>query len=156
MTEAAKKLEVVAVKKFYLVSPGKEASREDRRYYWMRDEGRAWANIIKGVWDPKHQADEVVEMVEAEDEGELDWSSTPLYNDGLSSGWLSRSGRFYGCPPRYHDKLAFYVLGSKVPELESSGWVRVYGMNYFTCEHRLSPEQRNWLSQKGHRVMDSL
>ncbi|MBI1912915.1 MAG: hypothetical protein HYS21_13060 [Deltaproteobacteria bacterium] len=141
--------------KYYLVALFDADSDSQEQFCWMTYNGEKWVNALNGNWKPKHKKDIIAEIVEVEHITELDWSKTPLYNDELISGWLSRDGRFYGCPSKYHDTLAACVLGLKVPELENMGWVRVYDHNWFTCQHRLSAEQRNWLSQNGHRVTDS-
>lgn len=94
--------------------------------------------------------------MEADHITRLDWRKTPFHNDRSTSGWLSRDGRFYGgCPSIHHDVIAHCVLGMKVGDMEDGGWARVYDSNRFTCEKRLSAEQRNWLLQKGHELSDS-
>jgi len=142
--------------KFYLIVPGDTDADTDsgrpHNFYWVEDKGEHWLHFLKGVWHPKHTEDTVIECSLADDITELDWSKTPLHNDTLTSGWLCRSGRFYGCPSYFHDKLAAYVLGAKVPDLEKTGWVRVYDKNRYTCDHRLSEEQKNWLSENGYKI----
>ena len=140
--------------KFYLVSPASPAGESPGVFYWMKDSGQSWIHFVKGVWKEKRAEDIIKEVVHAQDPFELDWSMTPLHNQDSLSGWLSRCGRFYGCPPNYHDKLACYVLGMKVPELESTGWVRVNDSRYYTCQKGLSAEQRNWLSGRGYRLYE--
>lgn len=139
---------------FYLVSYRTGMPRTPRVSWWMKDAGGSWDHFIKGVLHPKNDDDQVVTAVKAACSTELDWTRTPLHDRGRVSGWLSRDGRFYGCPSNYHDKFAFHVLGAKVPELEQEGWVRIYFRNYYTCEKRLSAEQANWLSQNGHKIYD--
>ncbi len=125
-------------KKYFLVSPG-DSAKHPRPYYWSLDIGAK---------------DLVIEVAEAHHLTQLDWRKTPFQNDELATGWLSRDGRFYGCPSVHHDVIAFCVLGIKVSDLENMGWTRVYS-DRFTCEKRLSAEQRNWLSANGHKVYDS-
>jgi len=138
---------------YFLVSPG--AGGQARNvYYWMQDGGERWIHFVKGIWKEKHEDDIVKEVVRAGDLSELDWSKTPLYDNDSVSGWLSRTGRFYGCPSHYHDKFAAFVLGIKVAELEKMGWVRVNDSRYYTCRLRPNAEQRNWLSEKGYKVYD--
>ena len=141
--------------RYLLVSPGCQNHGRAEPSFWMTDNGDTWIGVARGIWRPKHSADIIKETVEAEDLTRLDWRKTPFRNDGLVSGWLSRDGRFYGCPSCYHDTLAYCVLGIKVAELEKAGWVRIHDTRYFVCEHRLSPEQRNWLSSNGYRVLDA-
>ena len=140
--------------KYYLVSPGETREDKLRPFYWSTDNGGNWIGIARGIWRPKHADDIITEVFEAEDLTELDWKKTPFRNDGLPSGWLSRGGRFFGCPSCFHDIIAAIVLGMKVPELEKTGWARLYDHNRIACEHRLSAEQRNWLSLKGYKIAD--
>lgn len=138
--------------KYYLISPG--GTEGSRRFYWSLDNGDTWIGIARGIYRQKHERDIVKEVVEARHITHLDWKKTPFRNDTLSTGWLSRDGRFYGCPAVFHDVIAYCVLGVKVSDLENAGWVRVHS-NWFACEQRLSAEQRNWLSQNGHKIYDS-
>lgn len=138
--------------KYYLVYPVN--LNPEGKYFWMADNRDTWIGVARGIWRPKHEDDLVKDVFEAESIVHLDWRKTPFHNDASVSGWLSRDGRFYGCPQRFHDTLAYCVLGARVSELENSGWVRVYTANHFVCEHRLSAEQRNWLSLKGYKVQD--
>lgn len=141
--------------KYFLVSPGSDAEKSPRPFYWSVDNGDNWIGIARGIWRPKTNNDVVKEVVEAEDLTDLDWKKTPFQNNSLISGWLSRSGEFFGCPSKFHDIVAYCVLGTKVAELEKRGWVRIHDSNWFVCEHRLSAEQRNWLSMNGYKVLDS-
>ncbi|MBI5643750.1 MAG: hypothetical protein HY954_09790 [Deltaproteobacteria bacterium] len=140
--------------KYFLVSPGSSATQKPRPFYWSLDNGEKWIGVARSIWREKHEKDVIVESAEAQDLTELDWTKTPFHNDTLTSGWLSRDGRFYGCPQVNHDVLAYCVLGIKVGELEQMGWVRVYDSSRYTCEKRLSPEQANWLSENGYTVYD--
>lgn len=153
--------------KFFLVAPGGRKKlaggrsffrvpiKGGRELFWMEDKGESWSHLLKSEVVAKHPDDEVYECSLVDCTTELDWTKTPLHNDGLTSGWLCRSGRFYGCPTLYHDKLASLMLGMKVGDLEKMGWVRVLNKNYYTCLHRLSEEQKNWLSQNGHKVLEA-
>ncbi len=141
--------------KYYLVALSKDSYESRENFYWMLDKGDKWLNLAKrSILKPKSGEDIVKAMVETNDLTRLDWSETPLYNDDLASGWLSRDGRFYGCPSNYHDTLAYCVLGLKVNELEDMGWVRIFSERHFTCVQRISEEQRNWLSSNYYRVPD--
>lgn len=139
---------------YHLVSPHMRRDELPRPFFWMLDKGEHWLNIVKSLWREKHPEDVVTETVEVYHITELDWKKTPLHNQGLVSGWLSREGRFYGCPSWLHDMLAHCVLGMKVAELERIGWVRIHNPNWFVCQHRLSAEQRNYLSIQGCTVPD--
>lgn len=140
--------------RYYLVRPGEEKKKPGPRAFWMLDSGRDWVEVGRSRSREKHAKDEVLEVAEAEHFTLLDWRKTPYYTPEANSGWLSREGRFYGCPNYCHDVLAWCVLGMKVPELERLGWVRVYSENWYVCSTRLSAEQKNWLSMNGHKVID--
>jgi len=139
---------------YYLVCPFEEGEGDDvtGTCYWMRDAGESWVHFVGGVWMKKKENDVVRDVVRVTDVSELDWHKTPLRTPLSSSGWLSRGGKYFGCPPNWHDKFAAYVLGIKVNELERSGWVRVNDSRYYTCEKTLSSEQKNWLSEKGYKI----
>jgi len=140
--------------KYLLVAQGGRKKASDKPC-WMTDNGGNWIDVARSRWHDKHPGDEVLEVVTAEHFTMLDWSKTPFYTpEASSSGWLSREGRFYGCPTYCHDVLAWCVLGVKVPELERLGWVRIYSENWYVCQARLSAEQKNWLSMNGHKVID--
>jgi len=148
--------------KYYLVSPGCELEKtrrnasgvKRREFYWMEDAGEKWAGVARGIHRPKHARDIVGEVAEAVEITDLDWSKTPFFDNTLRSGWLSRTGRFWGCPAIHHDIFARCVLGMKVVDLERLGWARVLDSQRFVCEQRLSEDQRNWLSENGYEVLD--
>lgn len=140
--------------RYYLVCPFDEKTGKTGPCYWMKDGGDRWIHFVNGAWIEKKDGDVVKDVVRVRDVSELDWSQTPLRNPSSSSGWLSRGGRFFGCPPNWHDKFAAYVIGLKVDEMESQGWVRVLNSRYYVNEKRLSEEQINWLSTKGYKVYD--
>lgn len=137
---------------YYLVSLGEDKDMEHRPFFWMRDCGDRWINFVNGKWPMKDASDIICEKVDIDDITELDWSVTPLYNKDSKSGWLSREGRFYGCPDYFHDKFAAYVLGIKVDELETTGWARILGCNNYSSTRQLSREQNRWLRRNGYRV----
>lgn len=139
---------------YYLVSPGLNKNDAKRPFYWSTDNGDTWIGIARGIYRPKHTDDIVCEACEAEDKSLLDWRRTPFHDDSLSSGWLSRDGRFYGCPSYLHDTFVMCMLGMRVKEVEAAGWVRVHNSSRFACEQRISEEQRNWLSENGYNVPD--
>lgn len=142
------------MKKYYLVSLG-TYNKKPRQFFWMLDNGDTWIDLAdQSAWKDKNEADIIAEAIEAEHTTDLDWAKTPLLNDKSISGWLSRYGRFYGCPSYHHDNVAHLVLGMTVQELENRGWVRVFDERWFTCQQRLSAEQRNWLSENGYVVHD--
>lgn len=142
------------MQKFFLVSPGGSASQKPRPFYWSLDIGEKWIGVARNIYREKHDDDLVKEAAEAAHLTDLDWTKTPFHNDDLPSGWLSRDGRFYGCPQVNHDVLAHCVLGQKVGDLEKFGWVRVFDSKRYTCERRISEEQSNWLSQNGYTIYD--
>ena len=140
---------------YYLVSLAEDEGRgNDRRYFWMRDGGERWVHFVEGRWPFKNEADIIAEVVRTDDITDLDWSLTPLYDSDSSSGWLSREGRFYGCPANYHDKFAAYVLGTKVHDLEDCGWARVLDSSSYTATRGLSHDQNSWLERRGYTVYE--
>jgi len=140
---------------YYLVSPYDEDEKKQRYFFWMREsEDERWVQFVKGLWRPKHDGDIVKLCDKVEDTCLLDWSGTWLYRPESTAGWLTREGRFYGCPTYYHDQLAQYVMGIKASEAEEAGWVRVKDTKYYNCLKKLSPEQKNWLSAKGYKIYD--
>ncbi|GMR04274.1 MAG: hypothetical protein BMS9Abin23_0166 [Thermodesulfobacteriota bacterium] len=140
---------------YYLVCPVVDDSNEPGPCYWMRDGGDRWNNFVKGEWPVKKDNDLVKEKLRVGHVSELDWHETPLRDPSSSSGWLSRGGRYFGCPSYWHDKFAPYVLGISVDEMEAQGWVRVNDSKYYTCEKELSAEQKNWLAHKGYKIYSS-
>lgn len=91
----------------------------------------------------------------------LDWSGTILDDPSQNAGYLSRRGIFFGCPSQLHTVCARYRLKLSAQELESSGWVHIYGPpkhdeyrpNWVSTK-TLSAEQRNWLVRRGYIVND--
>jgi hypothetical protein len=140
---------------YFLVSLFNPESDSHKPFYWMMENGEKWKHFLYGVLKPKHTKDIVAEVVTAEHPVFLDWAKTPLLDPESTVGWLTRCGRFYGCPMNHHDQLAYYVLDIKVSELESTGWVRIKDSRHIHCEKRMSEEQKNWLSHNGHKVYDS-
>ncbi|MBI5236403.1 MAG: hypothetical protein HY886_09190 [Deltaproteobacteria bacterium] len=140
---------------YYLVSPVNNNLAHSRHFFWMLDTSEnKWIGIARGIWREKHERDIVKETAKAEHLTLLDWKKTPFYDDKSRAGWLSRDGRFYGCPEVLHDTLAYCLFGVKVGELEKTGWVRVKNSYLYTCEQRLTPEQSNWLSGQGYKVIE--
>jgi len=121
---------------------------------WYEDDGDKWQNYMGG-WCPKSDNDIVLKTQEAEDIHELDWLKTSLINDKGTSGWLNRSGRFYGCNSQAHDLVADLVFNKSVKEMEYEGWVRIYDETAFACMKSMSPEQRNYMLDKGYKLVDS-
>jgi len=121
---------------------------------WFIDGGDKWHNYAGGFC-PKSNDDEVLQTAEADDIHDLDWTLTDMISGKWDSGWIDRSGRFYGCNSQMHDTVADLVFNKTVKELEDQGWVRVYSKDEWICMKRLSAEQRNTLSRKGHIVNDN-
>jgi len=139
---------------YFLVSPSHFKDISPRPFFWMRDGGDRWVNFVKGKWPFKSDGDIVLERVKTSDMTELNWGRTALYDNKSSSGWLSRVGRFYGCPANYHDKFAAYVLGIKVDKLENTGWARILDYSSYSTERNLSHEQNSWLTRMGYRIYE--
>ena len=139
--------------KYFLVRPGGQKKPADKSF-WMTDNGENWVEVARPGAVARHDGEPRARAGGRQAKTLLDWRKTPYYTPEASSGWLSREGRFYGCPTFCHDVLAWCVLGIKVPELERLGWVRIYSETWYVCQVRLSAEQSNWLSLNGHKVTD--
>src|SRR3989304_4811526 len=113
------------MEKYFLVSPQDESDSPNRYFYWMRENDDQWVQFVKGIWPPKNDGDLIKLCDKVEDTSMLDWSSTWLYRPESNAGWLTREGRFYGCPTYYHDQLAKDVIGVKTPEAGGVGGGRV-------------------------------
>jgi len=137
---------------YYLVSPEEYSDVTPRPFFWMKDGGDRWVHFVRGKWPFKNVMDIIAEIVKADDVTELDWSRVPLYDNDSSSGWLSREGRFYGCPANFHDRFVAYVLGMKVHKMEKLGWTRVLDSSSYSAARPLSHEQKSWLSCNGFRL----
>ena len=121
---------------------------------WYEDNGtNRWTNFVGG-WCPKSDRDVVLETREVEDIHELDWMKTSLIDNRETGGWLDRSGKFYGCNSQSHDLVADLVFNKSVKELEDEGWVRIYNSEEYACMKRMSPEQRNYMLDKGFKLSD--
>lgn len=56
-----------------------------------------------------------------------------------SSGWLDRSGNFYGADFAWHERL-LYWMGREVADVENEGWARI-GIGNYQCRYKLSSVQ---------------
>lgn len=122
---------------------------------WWEVVGDKLRNYAGGYHMRSANEKHLSEPVEAEEWEDLNWSDTNLLDSTKASGWLARDGRWYGCEPRAHDTIAWLILKSEVRDLEATGWVRVMSSTeWMVCPNRLSAEQRNWLSLRGHKVDD--
>jgi len=139
---------------YYLVQIHPCADPRIVKTFWHEDDGDKWQNYMGG-WCAKSDKDIVLETHEAEDIHELDWLKTSLINNKETSGWLNRSGRFYGCNSQAHDLVADLVFNKSVQEMEDEGWVRIYDKTAFACMKSMSPEQRNYMLEKGYKLVDS-
>jgi hypothetical protein len=146
-------------------------------WYWMRLRSDGWYENIGGGRTPPSGM-EVREEVQARDffDQRLDWTKSSLVVSESPAGWLGRTGEWHPCRQEDHDLCAQLVLRRSTAELEREGWVRVYGapgtVRIFgeattlswsclsECREdglarvRLSPEQRLWLGEHGHKVED--
>lgn len=125
-----------------------------------------------GWWEYQEDLDRIVndcggwrfysknmEIVEANNWDELDWSY--LLDDTKTTGWISPTGEFYGCKPRDHDDVAYWILHSSEQELEVKGFVKIY---FDTFSHKycwysnrlyLTPAQKHILEEKGFVIEDT-
>lgn len=133
--------------------------------WWAEKVGEKLFNR-QGGWQPMDfEINKILETVAAVRFEDLDYTKTTLVDfNGEDAGWLDRNGKFYGCDPEAHDEVAIYYLKRSVEDLERSGWVRVWGppgsqgglcwKDWVMVAYgvRLTAEQRNWLSRRGHSL----
>lgn len=74
---------------------------------------------------------EGMETAEAEDLSELNWYGTEVYDNKYITGWLSPSGKFFGCDYRRHNAQAKYVHGKYESDIENEGWVKISYKLYY-------------------------
>jgi len=146
-------------KEYFLIEHG--ANTPFAMKYWVTDLGSKWGHANGVSWMPKSKDDIVHESSFVEDDNDLDWTKVNLLHDNeKESGWLSRSGEFFGCGYMEHDNIAYRILKKTIVELENSGWIRLHGvrtddwMMAYSFNGRLSAEQRRWLTRVGYSVRD--
>lgn len=141
--------------------------------WWMRLRPDGYIENPRGGRQPLEDSNfGVLDLVIAEQLEDLDWKNTVYDNPDSGSGWLSRSGKFYGCPKVGHEFCAQVVIKENSIELEKKGWIKVncaaddgkssWGMEIPTWsrglsgnwDRKLSAEQRNWLQMNGHKIED--
>lgn len=66
---------------------------------------------------------------------ERDEAVRHLLDPWSDQGWISPTGRFFGCRFYAHDDLAYALLRKSVAALEGAGWVRVHADSYRTSEY---------------------
>lgn len=81
-----------------------------------------------------------LETAEAEDRTGLDWYGTDVLNDKFKTGWLSPSGKFFGCDYRHHLDQARYVHKKREEELENLGWIKISYRIYYNKDKTRSLE----------------
>ena len=96
------------------------------------------------------------EIVEANSWDDLDWSY--LLDNTSITGWISPSGDFYGCAPRDHDDVAYYILHSTERELEKKGYVKIFRdafsheYGWYSDKLHLTSAQLHVLEEKGLEI----
>jgi hypothetical protein len=105
---------------FYLVS-------HNGKLDWCEDGNDRWCLLLEGVSILKQDRFKVLDMIDCAYK-ELDHGRTVCCEPrDPPAGWLSPSGEFFHCKPYQHDRLAAYVLGLDVFDMEQRGWIRVPG-----------------------------
>lgn len=56
---------------------------------------------------------------------ELDWNGTAILNEDFDTGWLSPSGKFYGCAYTLHSSQAMLVHGKREEDVEREGYIKI-------------------------------
>lgn len=64
-------------------------------------------------------------IIELKSNADLDWKGTSIYNDKYMCGWLSPSGKFYGCDYTEHNLQALIVHRVREWELEQKGFIKI-------------------------------
>ena len=122
-----------------------------------------------GWWEYQEDLDRIVndcggwcfysknmKIIEANSWDDLDWSY--LLDDTSITGWISPSGDFYGCAPRDHDDVAYYILHSTEQELEVKGFVKIYfdpishSYCWYSNKFHLTSAQLHVLEEKGLEI----
>lgn len=120
--------------------------------YWMNDIGDYWLNR-NGGRTPKSEGD-VVSDTGFGQYRDLDHTKTGLAMVQSDAGWLSRAGRFYPCRSVEHENYADLIFHSSGRSMEKKGWVRVYSKREWIAAKRLSPDQFQWLHDRGYDTED--
>ena len=106
--------------------------------YWWELEGDRVYNAVGGY----HSANsyDKTNIVEAKDWEFLDWKGTELLDNKYKTGWIDRTGIFYGCSSESHSTQAEYIHHKTERELELLGWIKVYKsiFSLSTCSNGLS------------------
>ena len=74
-----------------------------------------------------------------------------LLDPWSNQGWISPTGRFYGCAFYAHDDIAHAYLRKSVPALERAGFVRVHADSY-----RTDPFARREITSRQRDVLEAL
>lgn len=119
--------------------------------YWVNDLGKYWLN--GGARVPKSDGD-VVSGIGFGQYKDLDHMKTGLAAVSSDAGWLSRGGRFYPCRNVDHENYASLIFHTSGRSLETKGWVRIYSKREWITTKRLSPDQFNWLHDRGYDTED--
>lgn len=129
---------------FFLVDDGRSMPRwcelgvEDAGSYWIDFKARRRpyeeARPVAVVECADHRS-LLAAMPEEVAKLERDAAARFLLDPWSGQGWISPTGRFYGCRFYAHDDLAYAFLRKSVGELEGKGWVRVHADSYRTSEY---------------------
>lgn len=158
--------------KYYLIKRilGNRSGDPIVQIFWSKIEDKDGMRVTVndvGGWSPFDKSCKVLETVEVEDYSELDISKTTEYkrlfknskDNNIDFGWLDREGRVYYC--NYHDHISLldYLFNLGEWDAEQQGWVKIdkekmYYYESFPPGVKLTPEQRNWLSQNGFEIFD--
>lgn len=90
-----------------------------------KDKGRPLAHIDGERWDCT-----ITDVPKVVADLERDLAQRHLLDPWSNQGWISPTGRFYGCSFYGHDDIAHALLRKPVHALEEAGWVRVHDDSY--------------------------
>lgn len=131
---------MVETETYYLVFDGKEMPRwclpyrepEAGTLLWIDFKGRRLTGPVTLL---AHVEGSTVNCTLHDIEPEVgrlakDFAYEYLLDPWSNQGWLSPTGRFFGCKFFAHDELATMFLRKAVGALEAEGWVRIHADSY--------------------------
>lgn len=122
---------------FFLIDSGNAMPRwcqthpkkDGNGFQWMDSKGRVIELInskVLAVAEGKTIDEAQQSVPESIIKLEQDFASMYLLDPWSEQGWLSPTGKFYGCKFFAHDDIAYALLRRTPYQLEASGWIRVH------------------------------
>ena len=130
--------------KFYLLNINNSICWGTLRPHPYNDSGElVFSNPAGGfLYEHMIAKEDILEVVEVDDWGNLDWSKTTEYKEMMKfneenkykndvDGWLSPSGEFFACKRANHLAFADLIFNKSGIELERVGWATVHFYHFF-------------------------